>query len=816
MCLYHLSTSYFMSEFEDKLAQLQTRLKHLENYEAAFKREITDIRREINLLDDNKPTQKTTLSETELKQTSYTKPVVKKPSPKKVSYTNKELPVAEVKGKEQKQTTYNPTLVKERLKVTDTVSDQIQNNLEKFIGENLISKIGIIVLIIGVGIGTKYAIDNNFITPLMRIIFGYFVGLSLVALAVKLKTKYHEYSAVLMSGGMAIMYFITYFAYSYYALLSQTSAFSLMVIFTIFTVLASILYDRQIIAHIGLVGAYAVPFLLSEGSNRFAVLFAYIAIINIGILAVSVKKYWKSLLYNSFIFTWLIYAGWYIEYYESEHFGLSITFLSIFFFTFYLTFLAFKVINKEEFKAENIALIIVNSFIFFGFGYEILYSESWAEYLGLFTLFNALIHFGFAALIQQFRHSNKTAFYFLIALTLTFITIAVPVQFEGNWITILWMGEALFLFIVGRSKAIPLFEYFSYPLMSLASIGLLVIWLDATRDYAYELESALYPIFNENFVTSLFIAVSFGVIYLVDRSLSFKSYIQKDLYQILKYCFPIAFAVVLYNTFRIEIGNYFHHEELKTAIKTTEDFLDYSDLIRNKSLQLFNFIWQLNYTLLFLTILSFINIKKLKNFELGFVNIVINIVALASFLLFGLFILNILSSEYLYETGASTFNPTIYHILIRYITFAFVAAVIFACYRYIKQEFLTKLIPFKDSQIIFDVGFYFLLLVVISSELILWSDIIGIQEIYRLGLTILFGLYAVILIVLGIIQKKKHLRIFAIALFGLTLVKLFVYDIAELGTISKTVVFVSVGVLLLIASFLYTKYKNIMFEDEMK
>lgn len=43
--------------------------------------------------------------------------------------------------------------------------------------------------------------------------------------------------------------------------------------------------------------------------------------------------------------------------------------------------------------------------------------------------------------------------------------------------------------------------------------------------------------------------------------------------------------------------------------------------------------------------------------------------------------------------------------------------------------------------------------------------------------------------------------------------KLFFYDIAELDTISKTIVFVSLGISLLIISFLYNKYKNLIFEE---
>lgn len=797
-----------MSEFGEKLIQLETRLKNLEKYEAAFKREITDIRRQIELLNT-----KSTLREVDIEQTSYTKPTARKPLPTKV-YRRSDVPPIN-----EPQATKNEPKKPDYIPVSDvppdSISNQVQTNLEKFIGENLISKIGIIVLIIGVAIGTKYAIDNNMISPLMRIIFGYLAGLALIGLAIRLKSKYHDYSAVLMSGGMAIMYFITYFAYGYYHLISQISAFGLMVIFTVFTVLASIIYNRQVIAHISLVGAYAVPFLLSEGSGRVDILFSYIAIINFGILAVSIKKYWKPLFYTSFFITWLIYSAWYFDKYEQiRHFAFSLTFLSIFFLTFYLTFLAYKLINKEPFKVENIGLILLNSTLFYGLGYSILDTGNWANFLGLFTVLNAAIHFVIGLLIHHFKLGDKSAFYLIIALVLTFLTIAVPVQFDGNWITLLWIAEAMFLFVIGRTKRLPIFEYFSYPLMIFACVSLFNQWQTAYWAESYEIGKAIYPVLNSNFATSLSVALSFAIICFVDRDSRFRTPFEEEFSQVFKFAIASTFLIVLYNTFRIEIGNYFHFAELQTAIKPDEFATDYYDLIRNEALAKFSFIWQLNYTLFFLTILSYVNIRKLKSTSLGFINLILNSAATLIFLVIGLLVLSFLSFDYLHPADNQVFKPNIFYLLIRYVSFAFLAALIYASYIYIKQEFLTKIITQKYLLMGFDFGLYFSLLVILSSELINWSDIFGIREIYRLGLSILFGLYAVFLIILGIVQKKKHLRIFAIALFAVTLCKLFLYDIAELGTISKTVVFISIGILLLIASFLYTKYKSLIFDEE--
>ena len=132
-------------------------------------------------------------------------------------------------------------------------SFQMKSDFEKFIGENLISKIGIAITVIGVAIGAKYSIEHDLISPLTRIILGYLAGLALLGVGIKLKEKFENYSAVLVSGAMAIVYFITYAAYDYYQLFPQTLAFVLMVIFTAFTVLAALQYNRQVIALIGLV-----------------------------------------------------------------------------------------------------------------------------------------------------------------------------------------------------------------------------------------------------------------------------------------------------------------------------------------------------------------------------------------------------------------------------------------------------------------------------------------------------------------------------------------------------------------------------------
>jgi hypothetical protein len=83
---------------------------------------------------------------------------------------------------------------------------EYRSNLEKFIGENLISKIGIVITVIGVVIGAKYSIEHQLISPLARIVLGYLLGAGLMGIGLHLKKDYKNYSAVLVSGAIAILY----------------------------------------------------------------------------------------------------------------------------------------------------------------------------------------------------------------------------------------------------------------------------------------------------------------------------------------------------------------------------------------------------------------------------------------------------------------------------------------------------------------------------------------------------------------------------------------------------------------------------------
>jgi uncharacterized membrane protein len=283
----------------------------------------------------------------------------------------------------------------------------------------------------------------------------------------------------------------------------------------------------------------------------------------------------------------------------------------------------------------------------------------------------------------------------------------------------------------------------------------------------------------------------------------------REISKMISFSIPAILLITLYFAFRMEITSYWNQLYKDSALAINSASQQYPDYYWNVDLKRYKAIWIINYSLLFFSVLSIVNFRKFRNKQFGMINIGFTTLAIAAFLFQGLYVLGELRDSYLEQTLSQYYQRDLFNIGIRYISFAFVAFALVSLYQYIRQDFMQK-----DLKIAFDILLYTTILWIASSELIHWLNIAESKQSYKLGLSILWGIYSLLLIVLGIWKKNKPLRIGAIALFGFTLFKLFIYDISHLDTISKTIVFVSLGVLLLIISFLYNKFRHFIADFE--
>jgi hypothetical protein len=454
-----------------------------------------------------------------------------------------------------------------------------------------------------------------------------------------------------------------------------------------------------------------------------------------------------------------------------------------------------------------VILLLLNGFIFYGLGYDLLEtSPEGAGFLGVFTLLNACVHGGVAVLIHRRKGADDNILFLVTGLALVFLTITIPVQLDGNWVTLLWMAEATLLFWIGRTRQVSLYEALAYPLIVLGVFSLAEDWSAASA--AWDSPGANPAFFNAVFLTALLSSAALGYIaYMFFRKPRFLTWTQES-----RQGEPLSFAVsglflmVLYGTFAVEISR--HWDQVYAGFFPADTAMadSYEALRTFDYIQSLKQVWLLNYTLFFLSALALVNIYKLKNRSLGLASLLLNLIALFVFLTSGLYQLSELRDHYI---EGSPENVTRWSVGVRYLSLLLLAALLAVSHRVLKQPYLNLRNPvLSESILALVVGW------VATSELLHWLALSHVSDSYKLWVSVFWGLYALVLVGLGLWKQKRHLRIGGIALFFLTLLKVFFFDLTHLSTISKTIVFISLGVFLLIVSYLYQRFKAAIPEED--
>lgn len=322
-------------------------------------------------------------------------------------------------------------------------------SIENFIGLKLMHLAGIVVLVTGISIGVKYAIDKELISEGMRILLAYGAGILLFILFVRLKKKYLLFSAILFSGSMASVYFTTYAAYVYYQFLTAIIAFLLMVALTVYTVITAISYNRKEIAVIGMIGAYGIPFLISANAERVDLFFSYILLINIGVVFLSFKKGWKMMSHIALTITWILFIGWALLRYTFSQQWIAIVFMALYYILFLINALAFRISRQMALTVGDIQQIIVNNtalyfaaIIILG---NLLMGSELAGITGSMFLLAGLLAF----IISKMLSSEIILQRMLTWQSLLFLLLFIAFQWDGLTVTLLWIAVSVILFVWG-------------------------------------------------------------------------------------------------------------------------------------------------------------------------------------------------------------------------------------------------------------------------------------------------------------------------------------------------------------------------------
>jgi uncharacterized membrane protein len=346
-------------------------------------------------------------------------------------------------------------------------------SIESRIGGNLLNKIGMVAIVLGMAYFLKYAIDNQWIGETGRVVLGMLSGLGFLYGGEWLRQKgYWGYALTLLGGGISILYFSVFAAYNFYRLLDQLPSFGLMLLITITAVLMALRYDSKSIAYLGLIGGFLTPVMLSTGRDNQVGLFCYIALLDLGILALAYFKNWRSLNLTAFLLTQLIFLGWTSSFYTPAKLWRTEFFLSLFFILFAIVAFLYNIVHQQRTSLRDLVLILFNGAAYFLWTYSLLESRYFG-YLGLYAVLMAAFYVGLSLI--SFRRARQDDYLFLALLGAAFtsLTLAIPIQLKQNWITIGWSVEAAVLAWIGFQLKHPQTRWAALCISALVAVRLL-------------------------------------------------------------------------------------------------------------------------------------------------------------------------------------------------------------------------------------------------------------------------------------------------------------------------------------------------------
>ncbi len=677
-------------------------------------------------------------------------------------------------------------------------------DLEKFIGENLINKIGIAIFVAGIGYFVKFAIDQQWINEAGRVLIGIVAGGLLLGVAHRLRLTFGAFSSVLVAGGLSVLYFTIAIAFSEYKLFSQTAAFGMMVVITGFSVLLAIAYNRIELAVMSLIGGFATPFMVSTGQGNYVVLFTYLLILDVGMLVLAYFKKWTLVHWVAYGFTVLLYGAWL----GSEVVGTAkapyagaFLFATLFYGVFMGMNLVYNLKNQLKFSAIEITLLLSNTAFYYAAGMLILTNVAQGRYQGLFTGLLAVLNFGYAAFLFRRRAVDRTLIYLLIGLVITFASLTVPVQLDGNFITMFWALEAVLLLWLAQRSGLTLVATGSVVVLVLMLLSLSMDW---SALYGTVAEPTLPVVFNKAFVTSVVAVVGLLATYqlLGSQSEPFTFWVGK--LDVATYRKLIAYGSVIV----VYLSGLF---ELDYQLVAAYDFGPNRTIL----LGTYNLLFAVG---LLLTVQRYPTRSRL-----------LHVVTLALLALFGYVLIYEPAVLDLLENYYRDADQRFAGFPVHYLSLALAICLLFLLYR-LKPALeplptiVNRLWPwFLGITLVYMASWELFAHVVAftfsdddivrqPTQIPAFSNRFAtlLIQTNKVGLPILWGICAFAFMYVGLTRRNRAFRLLSLSLFALTLLKLFFYDLRGISEGGRIAAFISLGALLLIISFMYQKIKQLI------
>ena len=652
---------------------------------------------------------------------------------------------------------------------------------EQVIGGNWLARVGVLALILGVAFFLKLAFDNDWIGPTGRVALGAVGGLAMLVAGEFWQKRYPGYARALSGGGVGLLYLSTYAAFAIFDLIDIYPAVVLLLIESVVSAVLALRYESSALAIIGVAGAFCAPFVLgasdlegrasSSSDGAGYDLIAYVLAVDVGVLVLSTFRRWYWFRLTALLASLASYGIWYVEFGDAAGaLGAEIALTCIFLIFVGVTTL-FHLIWVRGPGTFDLSLMTFNATAYFGISYALLFNE-YRDWMGGFSLAIAVFYLGMAYIALRRSPENARLSLFAFGIGAIFLTIAIPVQLDDMaWTTVGWATQGTVLVWLSFAMKSQAPRFFGYGLLALVAIKLLSFdTLISVSDDD--------PVLNVRFLAfSMSIAALYLCAFAVWRNDGRLIEYERRAWSV----YPILVIAANFLTlwiFTAEVMDFFDQRLV------TVGWAIYSALL----------VW-----------ISFM----LKSHSIRF-------------FAYGVFALTAL--KLLYEdtpVEALTHDPVLN---LRVLAFSVsIVALSFSAFLIWKSP--QRLTTYeRDSWAVYPIMIglaNFWTIWILTAEVLDYfnhniatvrfmegsrAEIQAMENAQNLSLTVLWAVYALVLLAVGIIGKLRAVRLAGLALLTIPVAKVFVYDVFQLEQAYRVAAFIGLGALLLIGGYLYQRF----------
>ena len=298
----------------------------------------------------------------------------------------------------------------------------------------------------------KWSMERELVGPAGRFAIGIGFGITMLLSGIKLlKSRYKIIGEGLLGGGIVVLYLCIYAADVMYHLMPTPLAFALMAGITVTAGFLAVKLDSMLVAIFGIIGGYLTPLALSTTVLSLPGFYTYILILSIAVLVIALVKQWRLLNYLGFILTYGLYFLHSMEHYDkATDFPVAITFLTLLFVVQSLTVCIHNIIRKQQSSVIEAVHLILNALVYSAGGYFLIIEAHGRPWPSIMSLWLALFYLLYIAMFLRRGLKDRTLLLCLISLSAAFTAWTLPLIMEKESLTIalallafifLWLGR---------------------------------------------------------------------------------------------------------------------------------------------------------------------------------------------------------------------------------------------------------------------------------------------------------------------------------------------------------------------------------------